>query len=204
MSRIVVCMTGASGAAVGVHALRMLQQAHIETHLVVTRWARVNVHQELGLGVHDLAGLVTEVHAPGDLSASISSGSYHFDSCLVLPCSARTMNSIATGAGEGLVDRVCAVCLKERRPLVLGLRETPLSTIDLRNALRVAQAGAIVYPLTPMFYALPASVDDLCRDLAARALQLAGVRPPAAYEWHGLRTMQQGTPITENEEVPLE
>lgn len=183
MARIVVGISGASGAAVAVDALRLLQQAGAETHLVVSRWGAINLEHETGLKPRDLWQYVAEVHGDQDLAAPISSGSFRVQAMLVAPCSARTLATIAAGSGDNLLSRAADVALKERRTLVLGLREAPLSAIHLRNALEVSRAGGVVYPLVPTFYSRPTSIEQLTRDLAARLVDLCGVETDALPRW---------------------
>jgi len=184
--RVVVGITGASGAAIAVAALRMLAAADAEVHLVVSRWGRVTLEHECGMQPRELQPLVAQLHANGDLAAPISSGSFRVDATLLVPCSARTLGAIASGSGDTLISRAADVALKERGRLVLALREAPLSVIHLRNALTVAEAGGIVYPLVPTFYARPRSVDELVQDAAARLVALCGVDAPLRRWGEGL------------------
>jgi 4-hydroxy-3-polyprenylbenzoate decarboxylase len=180
---VVVGVSGASGSAVAVETLRLLQQAGVETHLVVSKWGGITLEHECGLKPRELAGYAAAVHSNGDMAAPISSGSFRVDATIVVPCSARTLGTIATGSGDTLISRAADVALKERRKLVLGLREAPLSTIHLRNALTVAEAGAFVYPLVPTFYARPGTTHELVVGMAARLVELAGVDTPELPRW---------------------
>lgn len=182
--RVVVCISGASGSAVAVEALRLLkEQPGIETHLVISKWGGITLQHECGLKPRDLYPLVEAVHSNQDLAAPISSGSFRCAATLVAPCSARTLGAVATGSGETLISRAADVAIKERRRLVLGLREAPLSSIHLRNALQLSDAGAVIYPLVPTFYARPASVTDITRDVAARLLALCDIETDALPQW---------------------
>lgn len=183
MTRIIVGLSGASGAAVAVEAIRLLQRAEVETHLVVSKWGAVTLQHECDMTPRDLGLLVAAVHSNTDLAAPISSGSFRCDAMLVAPCSARTVGTIATGTGESLISRAADVMLKERRRLVLALREAPLSSIHLRNALAVSDAGAVVYPLVPTFYARPDSLTDIVTAMAARLVELCGVDTPELPRW---------------------
>lgn len=183
MPRIIVGISGASGAAVAVEAIRQLQRAEVETHLVISKWGAVTLQHECDMTPRDVAPLVTAVHSNADLAAPISSGSFRCDAMLVAPCSARTLGTIATGTGESLISRAADVMLKERRRLVLGLREAPLSSIHLRNALTVSDAGGMIYPLVPTFYARPESLDDVITAMAARLVELCGIDTPELPRW---------------------
>ncbi len=182
-TRVVVGISGASGAAIAVDALRLLAEAGIETHLVVSKWGRVTLEHECGMGVRELHPLVASVHSNGDMAAPISSGSFPIDATLIVPCSARMLGAIASGSSDTLIARAADVALKERTRLVLALREAPLSTIHLRNALTVTEAGGIVYPIVPTFYARPSSVEEVVRDTAARLVSLCGVETEGLRRW---------------------
>lgn len=173
--RVLVGISGASGAAVALAALRRLSAAGVEVHLVVSRWGEVTLRHECDARVRDIAEGVAAVHANGDMAAPVASGSYPLDAVLVVPCSVRTMGAIAAGTGDSLIARAADVALKSRRRLVLGVREAPWSLIHLRNAQTVTEAGGVIYPLTPAFYAMPPTVDDLVDDLAGRLVDMCGV-----------------------------
>lgn len=183
MPRIIMGISGASGAAVAVEAIRMLERAEVETHLVVSKWGAVTLQHEVGLTPRDLAPHVAVTHSNADLAAPISSGSFCCDAMLVAPCSARSLATIANGTGDSLISRAADVMIKERRRLVLGLREAPLSSIHLRNAQTVSDAGGVIYPLVPTFYAKPESLDDMVRDVAARLVALCGVDVSELPRW---------------------
>jgi 4-hydroxy-3-polyprenylbenzoate decarboxylase len=183
MAIIVVGISGASGSAVAVEALRLLKQSGAETHLVVSKWGGITLEHECGMKLRELYPLVEAVHSNLDLAAPIASGSFRCDATLIAPCSTRTLGSLATGSGDTLISRAADVAIKERRRLVLGLREAPLSSIHLRNALRVSDAGAVVYPLVPTFYAQPVSVQAVVRDMAARLIELCGIETDALPRW---------------------
>lgn len=176
--RVVVGMTGASGAIYGIDFLRRFPG---EKHLVVSKWARMVVHTETGLSEKDLDGLAKTVHPDHDLSAPFASGSIRHDACLILPASASTVGKIAAGIGDTLITRTAAVALKERMPLIVGLRETPLSTITLEALHRLSVAGAIVFPLSPGFYGLPRTLDDLVAANTAKLMRLVGIDVPGGW-----------------------
>ncbi len=182
----ILALTGASGAAFGVAALRRLA-ANPEVGaltLLLSPTGKRCLRDETGLTVQDLGAIPKVVHQDErDLGAAISSGSHRHDGMVVLPCSAGTLGRIAAGISDGLVSRAADVCLKERRPLVLCLRETPLNRIHLENLLRVHDAGAVVMPIMPGFYSRPASLEDLYDGFATRVLDQLGLAEPDPRRW---------------------
>lgn len=200
--RLIVGMTGATGAILGIRLLQELQQQpDVETHLVISRWARATIELETGWSAKQVAGLADVVHGPEDQAASISSGSFRTDGMVILPCSAKTLAAIRAGYGSDLISRAADVVLKERRRLVLGVRETPLSTIHLENMLAMSQMGATILPPVPAFYNQPSSVDDLVDHLVARVMDQFGLDSGRAVRWHGpatargIRTPQASGPV---------
>jgi 4-hydroxy-3-polyprenylbenzoate decarboxylase len=184
--RIVVAMTGASGAPYGVRTLRLLRELpDVETHLVMSRAAALTIRQECDEDVRAVERLADVVHKPSAIGASIASGSFHVDAMLVVPCSIKTLSAIAHCHADDLVSRAADVCLKEGRPLLLMVRETPLHLGHLRAMTAAAEAGAILMPPVPAFYARPSSVDDIVDHTVRRALTRVGVREVAAQEWDG-------------------
>lgn len=184
--RIIVGITGASGAVYGVRALELLALAGIETHLVVSRSAALTLSQEMGLRHADIAGKATLVHANQDVGAAISSGSFKTDGMLIAPCSVRTLSEIATGVTSTLLTRAADVVLKERRRLVLMLRETPLHLGHLRSMVAITEMGAIIMPPVPAFYAMPKSLDDMVEHTVGRALDLFDIDNTAVHRWGGM------------------
>ncbi|MGE0408083.1 MAG: UbiX family flavin prenyltransferase [Amphiplicatus sp.] len=182
-TRIIVGVSGASGAAYGRRALEALRQARVETHLVVTRAAEMAIAYELGEKSRDLAALADHHYAIQDVGAPISSGSFRTDGMLIAPCSVRTMSEIATGVTSSLLTRAADVVLKERRRLVLMVRETPLHLGHLRAMTALAEMGAIIMPPVPAFYAEPATVADIVNHAVGRALDLLGLDTPLAPRW---------------------
>src|SRR6478672_10694291 len=160
-ARLVIGMSGASGAIYGVRLLQKLQGTGIETHLIMSRNAQVTLAYETDLKVADVEKLASVVHANTDLGAACSSGSFRTLGVIVAPCSIKTMAEIATGATAGLISRSADVALKERRRVVLMLRETPLHLGHIRSMAAVTEAGAIVYPPVPAFYARPKTLDEM-------------------------------------------
>ena len=169
---IVVGMTGASGALFGV---KFLKKCPDEKYLILTKWGRYVLKDETGLTEHHLAEHVKKSFSDDDLAAPFSSGSTPFDALVILPCSVSTMAKIACGLGDTLLTRAAQVALKERRKLIIGLRETPLSTIHLEQAYKLSQAGAIVMPISPPFYQKPQSIEEMAGQFADKVLSLLGV-----------------------------
>jgi len=144
MKRIVVCITGATGVIYGIRLLEKLTELNIETHLVMSKWAKVTLQQETDYSLKDLEKIATYIYSDADQSAPIASGSFRYDGVVIAPCSMKTLAGIRMGYAENLIMRTADVALKERRRLVLMVRETPLSVIHLENMLGVAKAGAII------------------------------------------------------------
>jgi flavin prenyltransferase len=187
VKRIVVGMTGATGAVLGVELLRRLQGcADVEAHLVVSRWARATIHLETGLSARDVESLADVVYSWDDQSAAISSGSFRLDGMVIVPCSMKTLAAIRAGYADGLIARAADVTLKERRRLVLVPRETPLSEIHLENMLALARMGASIVPPMPAFYNHPVCVGDIVDHIVTRILDQFDVESPAAKRWSGV------------------
>jgi 4-hydroxy-3-polyprenylbenzoate decarboxylase len=187
MRRIVVGMTGATGAVLGVELLRRLQQCpDIETHLVLSRWARVTVHLETELSARDVEGLADVVHSYDEQAAAISSGSFLVEGMVIAPCSMKTLSAIRMGYADGLIARAADVTLKERRRLVLVPRETPLSEIHLDNMVTLARMGARIVPPMPAFYNHPQSVGDIVDHIVNRIMDQFDIESPTAKRWNGV------------------
>jgi 4-hydroxy-3-polyprenylbenzoate decarboxylase len=185
--RLIIGISGASGAAYGLCALELARAADIETHLVVSRSALLTLHQELGLQKADLDGRADVIHSAADIGATIASGSFRTMGMLIAPCSVRTMSEIATGVTSTLMSRAADVVLKERRRLVLMLRETPLHLGHLQTMTALTQMGAIIMPPVPAFYAKPQSLDEVVTHSTARALDLFDIDTGAVKRWSGLK-----------------
>ena len=181
--RLVVGISGASGVIYGVRVLEMLAEAGVETHLVVSKAAEMTLAYETEFKLKDLRARADVLHPIGDVGASIASGSFRTLGMLILPCSIRTMSEIATGVTSSLLTRAADVVLKERRRLVLGLRETPLHLGHLRTATSVTEMGAIVAPLVPAFYSAPTSLDEMVEQSVGRLLDLFDIDVPAVKRW---------------------
>jgi 4-hydroxy-3-polyprenylbenzoate decarboxylase len=185
--RIIVGVTGATGAILGVEILRHLQQcADVETHLVLSRWARTTIHLETGLSASDVTALADVVYSWDDQTAAISSGSFLTDGMVVVPCSMKTLAGIRSGYAEGLIIRAADVTLKERRRLVLVPRETPLSEVHLENMLTLARMGVRIVPPMPAFYNNPASIGDLVNHIVTRILDQFDIECTHSKRWTGV------------------
>jgi flavin prenyltransferase len=183
--RIIVGMTGATGTIIAVRVLEMLRDAGVETHLVMSKWAVRTLLHETPHRPEDVERLATHVYAAGDQGAAISSGSFVTDAMIVVPCSMRTLGAIAHGFGDHLIHRAADVVLKERRRLVLSVRESPLNDIHLENMLKLSRMGAVICPPMPAFYTRPSSVDEIVTWTAARLLDQVGIHAAAAHRWDG-------------------
>ncbi len=185
-ARLIVGITGASGAAYGVRLLQRGRELGVDTHLVATASGILNVHHELGLSRSELEALATEAHAPGDVGACIASGSFPTDAMVIAPCTMKTLAAVAHGFGDNLLTRAADVTLKERRKLVLMVRETPFNLAHLRNMTAVTEMGGIIFPPLPAFYNKPDTVAQLIDDTVERVLQLVGIANAQVREWRGL------------------
>ena len=183
MRRLIVGISGASGVIYGERLLRALAPLDIETHLVLTRSAVLTVAYELETKLDALKALASVVHPIGDVGASIASGSFRTEGMIIAPCSMRTLAAIATGVTDNLLTRAADVVLKERRRLVLMVRETPLHLGHLRNMVAVTEMGAIVAPPVPGFYARPANIEALVDHTVGRALDLFGIDTGRVTRW---------------------
>ena len=184
--RLIVGITGASGAAYGVGLLKRARALGIHTHLVATPAGVLNVHHELGLGRSELEALAHEAHSPGDVGACIASGSYATDAMVVAPCSMKTLAAVAHGFGDNLLTRAADVTLKERRRLLLMVRETPFNLAHLRNMTAVTEIGGIIFPPLPAFYHRPATVQAIVDEGVERVLALLGFDAARPQAWGGL------------------
>ncbi len=192
MKRLIVGMTGATGAVFGVRLLEILAETEIETHLVVSKWAQRTLEHETGLTLRHLQGLADQSYGSAEMNAAISSGSFRTDGMVIAPCSARSLAAIAGGMGEHLVHRAADVILKERRPLVLLVREAPLNAIHLENMLRLARMGAVMFPPLPAFYNQPQSIEDLVDHILYRVLDQFDIDPGFDRRWDGVMNKAGG------------
>ncbi len=182
-ARLTVGISGASGASLALSFLKLARKSGVPTELIVTSGGERTLRDELGLGPEALSGLVDEVYDCRDIGAAPASGSRPSLGMAVVPCSMKTLAGIASGYSENLLLRAADVALKERRRLVLAARETPLSAIHLRNMLELSQAGAVVFPPVPLWYAGPKTMEQMELQLSARLLSLFGIVTPELHVW---------------------
>ena len=185
MRRLIIGMTGSTGAIFGVRMLEALKASDIESHLIISKWAQRTLEHETRYTVEQVRSLASVVHSQGDMGASISSGSFKTEGMVVIPCSVRTLGGIAQGVGDHLVHRAADVILKERRKLVLVVRETPLSEVHLENMLKLSRMGVTMLPPMPAFYNHPQSVDDIVNHIVGRVLDQFGIPAPFEKRWDG-------------------
>jgi len=189
--RLIVGITGATGAVYGVRMLEALKTAAgWESHVVLSDAGALNLWHELKMKRKDLEGLADAAHHPKDIAATIASGSFLTEGMVIAPCSMKTLAAVAHAHADDLVSRAADVVLKERRRLVLLPRETPLNLAHLRNMAAVTEMGGIIFPPVPAFYALPKSIDDLVAHTVARVLDLFGIHSAKLARWQGMK----GTP----------
>jgi len=195
---LVVGITGASGAIYGVRLLELLRACNVNTHLIVSRAAQMTMAYEMDLKLGDVERMATVVHSNNDVGAACSSGSFPTRGMIIAPCSIKTMSEIATGNTANLISRAADVVLKERRRLVLMLRETPLHIGHLRNMATVTEAGGIIYPPVPAFYARPKTIAEMVDHTLARVLDLFDIDIGKIYRWTGDRRQLKKREKTDN------
>jgi 4-hydroxy-3-polyprenylbenzoate decarboxylase len=185
--RLVIGITGATGAAYSLRLLRRGRELGLETHLIVTPAGVLNAHHELGLDRQALEREASFAYSPGDVGACVASGSFATAAMIVAPCSMKTLAAVAHGFGDNLLSRAADVTLKERRRLILMVRETPFNLAHLRNMVAATEMGAIIFPPLPAFYHHPQSIQELVNESAERVLELAGVMGAEPKVWRGLK-----------------
>ena len=185
--RLIVAITGATGAIYGVRLLQALRQLpQIETHLIVSDAGWLTITHELDISKDAVRALAHTTHAVNNIGASIASGSFLCDGMIVAPCSMKTLSAVAHGFSDNLISRAADVMLKERKPLTLMVRETPLSTIHLRNMLAVSEAGGVIFPPVPAFYQKPADLDEMIDHTVGRVLDQHGIHRDDIKRWQSL------------------
>lgn len=194
--RLIVGITGATGTIFGVRLLEMLGKSGVETHLVMSKWAARTLLHETPYTLEQVHKMATRAYSPNDQGAAISSGSFLTMGMVVAPCSTRTLAAIAQGQGDNLIHRAADVVLKERRKLVLLVREAPLSDIHLENMLKLSRMGVVIVPPLPAFYNHPRTIDDLVNHIAMRVLDQFGIHVDAARRWTGVMSTE-GKPAPE-------
>jgi len=186
--RLVIAITGATGAVYGVRLLQHLAATGgVETHLIISDAANLTLHQEVGMQRRDVEALADVVHKNRDVGAAIASGSFQSDGMIVAPCSMKTLAAVALGLSDNLIARAADVVLKERRRLVLMVRETPFNLAHLRNMTAVTEMGGIIFPPLPSFYQRPQSIEEMVDFTVARVLDLFGVEHALAPRWAGMK-----------------
>ncbi len=183
--RVIVGISGATGIIYGVRLLERLREASVETHLVMSKWGGRTLLHETSYTREQVEALAHVSYAPADMGAAISSGSFQTAGMIVAPCSAKTLAAIAHGYGDSLIHRAADVVLKERRRLVLSVREAPLSDIHLENMLKLSRMGVVILPPLPAFYQNPKTLDDIVDHTVARMLDQFGIDVPGAARWSG-------------------
>ncbi|MDR9852471.1 UbiX family flavin prenyltransferase [Paenibacillus sp. VCA1] len=186
--KLIVAITGATGAMFGVRLLQFLKDTNIETHLVLSSWAAATIQDETPYTAKEVSQLANYSYSNQDLGARISSGSFRVDGMIIAPCTMKTLASIRVGLGDHLISRAADVVLKERKKLVLVARETPLNDIHLENMLALSRMGAVILPPMPAFYNHPQSLDDLVNHIVFRTLDQFSIHLPEAEEkrWNGI------------------
>jgi 4-hydroxy-3-polyprenylbenzoate decarboxylase len=183
MKRLIVAITGATGAVYGIRLLEMLRESAVESHLVISPWGRRTLIHETSYTVDQVQQLATVTYAASDQGAAISSGSFLTMGMAIVPCSMRTLAAVAHGLGDNLIHRAADVVLKERRKLLLAPREAPLSDIHLENMLKLSRMGVVICPPMPGFYQRPLSIDDIVNHSVSRMLDQFGIHVEGAERW---------------------
>ncbi|KAK2596038.1 hypothetical protein N8I77_013546 [Diaporthe amygdali] len=185
--KIIVAITGATGAQIGIHILQTLRRLNVETHIIISKWAAETIKWETDYTPAAVKALADHSYSSHDLAAPIASGSYRVDGMIIAPCSVKTLAAINAGICDDLVTRAADVCLKERKRLVLSVRETPFSEIHLRNMMEVTRAGAIVAPPVVGFYTRPSSINDILDQMVGRLLDLFDLDARNFERWDGMQ-----------------
>lgn len=185
--RLIVAITGASGAIYGIRLLEILKQhPYVESHLIISKAAHLTISHETDYSIEQVKQLADYHHNISDVGATISSGSFKTSGMIIAPCSMRTLGTIANSIEDNLISRAAGVCLKERKNLVLMIRESPLHTGHLENMLKITQFGGIIAPPVPAFYNLPQNIDDIVNHSVSRALSLFDIDSGLVKSWDGM------------------
>lgn len=183
--KVVVGISGGSGAIYAVSLLKALKELKVETHLVVSTMGEYVMEHETGLGLEDLKSMASYFHDNKNLAAPIASGSFKVDSMVVIPCSMKTLSSVANGFSDNLLARACDVSIKERRNLILVPRETPLSPVHLENMLKLSKMGVTIFPPSPGFYNHPETLEDIVINMTGRILDMLNIDNNLVNRWEG-------------------
>ena len=186
IKKIIVAITGASGAIYGIRLLAILRECNIETHLIISKSANLTIATETSFSIGDIKKLADYVYHPSDIGAKISSGSFKVNGMIIAPCSMKTLSAIASGMENDLITRSAAVIIKEQKKLALMVRETPLSAIHLENMLKLARIGVAICPPVPAFYNNPATLEDIINHSLARILDLFNIETNLVKRWQGV------------------
>ncbi|KUO78096.1 MAG: aromatic acid decarboxylase [Desulfosporosinus sp. BRH_c37] len=181
--KLTVAITGASGAVYGIKVLEQARQNNVETHLILSKWAHATIETETNYSVKEVIELADYCHQEDNLAAPVASGSFRCGGMIIAPCSMKTLSAIANGHSGNLITRAADVSLKERRPLLLMVRETPLNAIHLENMLKLARLGVSIMPPVPAFYTKPLNLDDIVSHSVGRALDLLGIEVKNLKRW---------------------
>ena len=185
--RMIIGVTGATGAPLAIALLKILKKRQdIETHLILSRWAKITIELETSLKINEVMALANFVYSSADQAAKISSGSFKIDGMIIIPCSMKTLAGIRSGYAEGLIGRAADVIIKEQRKLVIVPRETPLSTIHLENMLALSKMGVSIVPPMPAYYNNPENINDINNHIVTRVLDQFGLDSIEARRWNGL------------------
>lgn len=186
IKKIIVAITGASGAIYGIRLLAILRECNIETHLIISKSANLTIATETSFSIGDIKKLANYAYHPSDIGAKISSGSFKVNGMIIAPCSMKTLSAIASGMENDLIVRSAAVIIKEQKKLALMVRETPLSAIHLENMLKLARIGVAICPPVPAFYNNPVTLDDIINHSVARILDLFNIETNLVKRWQGV------------------
>ena len=183
MKKIIVAISGATGAIYGIRTLEAMREHGVETHLILSKWAEATIKIETSYTAEQVKAMASHIHSPQDLAAPVSSGTYRVDGMVIVPCSMKTLASVACGFTDNLLSRAADVMLKERRKLVLVPRETPLNDIHLENMLKLSRMGVVILPPMPAFYNHPKTLDDIVNHTVAKILDQFGIDNRMTKRW---------------------